>query len=94
MTLCAQMWDQLGAQAIDKLKMDQNQLRDWGAAWMRRKKKTCNGSIHVHGMSMLIDGYLAYMFTLNDEWLQLDVKAGSMVSKLYWICVRLMPLQR
>ena len=72
MTLCAQLWDQLGAQAIDKLKMGQNQLRDCGAAWMRREKQKPAMILYIT-WNVNIDEYLAYIFTLNDEWLQLDV---------------------
>ena len=61
MTFCAQMWDLLGEQAVAKLKSGPNRLRDWGTAWLLREKKTSRKTITVHGMSILIDGYLAYM---------------------------------
>ena len=63
--------DQLGAGGIDELKMGQSQLRDCGAAWMRREKKTA--MILYITWNVNIDEYLTYIFTLNDEWLQLDV---------------------
>ena len=61
MTFCVQIWDLLWEQAVAKLKSGMNRLRDWVIAWLLREKKTSRKTITVHGMSILIDGYLAYM---------------------------------
>ena len=66
MTFCGQMWDLLRGQAVDKLKMGLNPLRDWGSVWLLREKKTLKRTIDIHGMSILIDGYLAYMSNLSN----------------------------
>ena len=61
MTFCGKMWDLLRGQAVDKLEMGLNPLRDWGSVWLLREQKTLRRTIDIDGTSIRIDGYLAYM---------------------------------